>query len=106
MKTLTCLIALGLAAPTLAAPAVVRTGDGLVVRTPYAELKTVAGRARFLSSVEEAARRTCRDVHPRSARADCAGSVRDAIARQAMPQVRQALQLAEAEREGVALAAR
>ena len=106
MKTLTCLIALALAMPAVAAPAVVRTGEGLVVRTSYANLKSVAGRAGFLSSVEESVRRVCRDVHPRSARAGCVDSVRDGIARKALPQVREALQLAETERDGVALAAR
>jgi hypothetical protein len=106
MKTTLCLIALALAAPALAAPDVIHTGAGLVIRTPYAELKTVAGRAQFLASVEESARRLCRDVHPRSARTACADQVMAGVGRQSLPTARQALQLAAAERDGVALAAR
>jgi hypothetical protein len=106
MKTVICLIALALAAPAVAEPVIVRTGAGLVVRTPHAELKTVAGRASFLSSVEASAGRLCRDVHPRSDRAACAEVVLAGIRQQALPSVRQALELAAAERSGILLASR
>lgn len=106
MQTIACLVAVALAAPAAAAPVSVQTGTGIVTRVPYAELKTFAGRARFLAAVEASADRLCRDVHPLRLREACETDVVARVEAGTIRPVRQALQRAAAERDEVAFAAR
>lgn len=80
--------------------------NSYVIRLQSADLADAAGRAALLQVVERAAGRLCAGVSPRRAAARCIADNMAAATGRLPIRVRQAIELARTERDGLQLAAR